>query len=59
MYNDKVSYELMLKKNESIFGTKIRGRIIADPPDYVKVLSGVINYNLLKALKATVTEYFP
>lgn len=48
-----------LKRNEAYFTSKVRGRIVANPPEYIKVLAGVINYNLMEAMKAVLPEYFP
>lgn len=48
-----------LKRNEAYFSNTVRGRIVANPPENIKVLAGIINYNLMEALKSTVPEYFP
>lgn len=38
-----------LKTGESLFGpaTSVKGRLIWDPPAWIKVPLGVVNYNLL------------
>lgn len=45
--------EVNLKKDEALYcaDKDVRARTIWNPPEWVKILGGTINYNLIKAAK--------
>jgi len=47
----KTSLVAQLKKDEPIFDTSVRGRIIFSPPDYIVLFLGALNHYYIKLLK--------
>lgn len=50
---EKIRFKAFLKTGEILFGpdSTIKGRIVWDPPAFIKVFLGVLNYNLIQQLK--------
>jgi len=56
-YNEFDGYVAFLKNNELLYGppSSVKGRIVWDPPKYIKVYLGAFNYNIIKILEKNPT----